>query len=72
MIVLYSNHCSCCEVLKARLDEAGIDYTVDSDTAEMLAQGITHLLMLCVDGMMMNHPAALAWLNERTNSNANR
>ena len=72
MIVLYSNHCPCCEVLKARLDVAGIDYTINSDTAGMLAQGITHLPMLCVDGMMMNYPAALAWLNERTNSNANR
>lgn len=37
----------------------------------MLAQGITHLPMLSVDGRMMNYPAALAWLNERTNSNAN-
>ena len=32
MIVLYSNHCPCCEVLKAWLDDAGVVYTVNSDT----------------------------------------
>ena len=46
MIVLYSNHCPCCEVLRARLDDAGVAYTVNSDTEEMLRQGITHLPML--------------------------
>ena len=71
MIVLYTNHCPCCEALKARLDEAGIDYTVNGDAAEMLAQGITHLPMLSVDGNMMNYPAALAWLNERNKFNEN-
>ena len=71
MIVLYSNHCPCCEVLKARLDESGIDYSINSNTDEMLAQGITHLPMLSVDGKMMDYPAALAWLNERTNPHAN-
>lgn len=71
MIVLYSNHCPCCEVLKARLDESGIDYSINSNTDEMLAQRITHLPMLSVYGKMMDYPAALAWLNERTNSHAN-
>lgn len=71
MIVLYSNHCPCCEVLKVRLDEASVSYTINSNTNEMLAQGITHLPMLSVDGNMMNYPAALAWLNERTNPHAN-
>lgn len=71
MIVLYSNHCPCCDALKARLDKSGIDYVVNSDTDAMLAQGITHLPMLSVDGNMMNYPAALAWLNERNKSNEN-
>ena len=66
MIVLYSKHCPCCEVLRARLDDADVAYTVNSDTEEMLRQGITHLPMLRVDGEMMNYPAALAWLKERT------
>lgn len=72
MIVLYSNHCPCCEVLKARLDEAGMDYSINSNIDEMLSQGIAHLPVLSVDGNRMNYPAALAWLNERTKPNANR
>lgn len=71
MIVLYSNHCPCCEVLRVRLDEAGVSYTINCNTDEMLSQGIKYLPMLSVDGNMMNYPAALAWLNERTNPHAN-
>lgn len=71
MIVLYSNHCPCCEVLKVRLDKAGVSYTINCNTDEMLSQGIKYLPMLSVDGNMMNYPAALVWLNERTNSHAN-
>ena len=70
-VIFYTNHCPCCEVLKARLNEAGIHYTVNSDAAEMLARGFTHLPMLSVDGNLLNYPAALAWLNERNAQNAN-
>ena len=66
-IILYSNHCPCCEILKSQLDAAGVAYRVITDTDQMLAMGLTHLPMLSVDGMMMNYPAALAWLKERTN-----
>lgn len=66
MIILYSNHCPCCETLKAQLDDVGIGYEVNSDTDAMLRLGITHLPMLSVDGRMMNYAAALAWLKERT------
>ncbi|MBP3653704.1 MAG: hypothetical protein J6J78_11640 [Clostridia bacterium] len=70
-IILYSNRCPCCDVLKTRLDEAGIDYMINSNTEDMLMQGITYLPMLSVDGEMMNYPAALAWLSERMNPDAN-
>ena len=64
-IILYSNHCPCCEILKSQLDAAGVAYRVITDIDHMLAMGLTHLPMLSVDGMMMNYPAALAWLKER-------
>ena len=37
----------------------------------MLGLGITHLPMLRVDDDLMNYPAALAWLKERTNAHEN-
>lgn len=69
-VILYSNHCPCCEVLAAALNKAAITYETVSDTEQMLAMGLTHLPMLSVDGNMMNYPAALAWLKERTETHA--
>ncbi len=66
MITLYSNHCPCCEVLTRALDVAGVEYETVSDASHMLSMGITHLPTLSVDGEMLNYPAALAWLKERT------
>lgn len=66
-ITLYTNCCPCCEVLEAALKAASLDFEAVTDTGQMLAMGMTHLPMLCVDGQMMNYPAALAWLKERTN-----
>ena len=70
-VIFYTNHCPCCEVLKAKLVEANISFKIMSDTDTMLKMGLTHLPMLSVDGNMMNYPAALAWLRERNNSHAN-
>ena len=69
-LTLYSNHCPCCENLKTALDAAGILYEMETDTRKMLSLGITHLPMLQAGESMMNYPAALAWLKERTNGNA--
>lgn len=66
-ITLYTNRCPCCEVLEAALKAASLDFEVIADTNQMLAMGMKHLPMLCVDGHRMNYPAALAWLKERTN-----
>ena len=66
-ITLYTNRCPGCEVLEAALKAASLDFETVTDTGQMLAMGMTHLPMLCVDGQMMNYPAALAWLKERTN-----
>lgn len=69
--ILYSNHCPCCVVLRAKLDAAGIDYDVESDLDKMLALNMTHLPMLWVDDRLLTYPAALMWLHERTNHHAN-
>ena len=69
-VIFYTNHCPCCEVLKAKLVEADISFEIMSDTDAMLKMGITHLPMLSFEGNMMNYPAALAWLKERKTSYA--
>ena len=63
-VVLYTNHCPCCEVLEAKLKAAGIQYRAVDDVRLMLEMGLTTMPMLETDDMMMNYPAALKWLEE--------
>ena len=53
--ILYSTHCPCCETLEERLREAEIEYTVVSDTDQILALGITHVPILEIGGQQMNY-----------------
>lgn len=64
-VVLYTNHCPCCEVLEGRLKSVGIHYRVVDDVRMMLEMGLTTMPMLETDDLMMNYPAALKWLEER-------
>ena len=63
--ILYSTHCPCCKALEERLRQAEIEYTVVSDTKQILALGIMHVPILEIDGQQMNYPVAIRWLNER-------
>ena len=63
-VVLYTNHCPCCEVLETKLKAAGIQYRTVDDVRLMLEMGLTTMPMLETNDMMMNYPAALKWLAE--------
>lgn len=69
--ILYSTHCPCCAALEERLRQAEIEYTVVSDTEQILALGITHVPVLEINGQQMNYPTAIRWLNERKASHEN-
>lgn len=45
-VVLYTNHCPCCEVLESRLKAAGIQYRTVDDVRLMLEMGLTTMPML--------------------------
>ena len=70
-VVLYTNHCPCCEVLESKLKALGIRYKVVDDLRLMLEMGLTAAPMLETDDMMMDYPAALKWLEERNRPNEN-
>jgi hypothetical protein len=61
-VILYSTGCPKCQVLKKKLDAAGITYSVNTDVDEMLALGIKSAPMLEADGNLMDFPKANAWL----------
>lgn len=53
MIVLYSNHCPACNVLKTKLDNKNIDYTLVDDVKVLAEKGMDWLPILEVDGNQM-------------------
>jgi len=64
MLVLYSTeNCPMCKMLKQRLDSAKIEYEVCMDMDKMVELDITHVPVLGVDGLLMNMPAAIGYIN---------
>ena len=53
-VTLYTTHCPRCEVLKKKLDNAGIKYAIVEDEKKMLDKGFTSAPMLEVDGEIMD------------------
>lgn len=64
-IILYSNDCPRCKVLKKKLKDNGVMYTENSDIAEMLSLGITQVPVLEVDGSFMDYTAAMQWADSK-------
>jgi len=61
-ILLYSNGCVSCKNLKLMLQKAGIEYTENNNTEEMLALGISQIPVLSVDGELMSYEDAKKWV----------
>ena len=66
-IIFYSTHCPKCNVLKAKLDKAEIEYDEVNDTVEMLKNGFNTSPMLEVNGKYLDFGKAIQWIkdNER-------
>ena len=61
-VILYSNHCPQCRVLKAKLDERNIKYDEINDVDLMLEKGFRSTPVLEVDNEIMTYAQALKWL----------
>lgn len=70
-VILYTNHCPCCDTLESMLKSARIAYETFDNTEEMLQMGMTHMPMLSVDGNLMNFSVALVWLKGRMSAHEN-
>lgn len=64
-IILYSNDCPRCKVLKKKLDNKNIKYNLVTDDETMLNLNILSVPMLSVDGKMMNFDNAVKWVNDQ-------
>lgn len=63
-VVLYSTGCPKCNILKKKLADAQIDYTVVEDIDVMLSKGLKDVPWLEVDGALMNFIDSSKWINE--------
>ncbi len=64
-VILYSTGCPKCNVLKKKLDNLGIEYTVNSDRELMQMKGFNLLPVLEVDGIPMEFKRAIDWVNNK-------
>lgn len=65
MIVLYTTGCPKCVILKAMLDEKGIEYETNTDIEKMISLGIKMAPVLEVDGKLMGFDKATEWVDEK-------
>lgn len=65
IIILYSNGCPKCNVLKSKLDEKNIKYEICSDIDIMLGKGFKSVPMLEVDNKIMDYIESLNWVKEQ-------
>ncbi len=65
-IILYSTGCPKCNILKKKLADAQMEYSVVEDVDVMLSKGLKEVPWLEVDGNLMNFVDSSKWINERT------
>lgn len=66
MIVLYSTNCPKCKVLKAKMNEIGIEFTENNSVEDMLTLGIRQVPVLSYNGDLMNFNQAIQWIQNYT------
>ena len=64
-VVLYSTGCPKCNILKKKLEDANMEYSVVEDVDVMLSKGLKEVPWLEVDGNLMNFVDSSKWINER-------
>ena len=64
-VILYSNGCPRCCVLKQKLDAKSITYAEENSVDKMLAMGIIQVPALCVDGELLSFGQANEWINKQ-------
>lgn len=64
-IILYSNDCPRCRVLKQKLDSKSIQYDEEHSVDKMLDMGISQVPILYIDGKMYDFQMANKWINNQ-------
>lgn len=70
-VILFSNDCPKCKILKKKLDEAKVDYEICSDMDEIIGRGYQSMPMFEVGEDEMNFTQAIAWVRKYAEVNNN-
>ena len=62
-IILYSNNCSRCKILKRKLDDNKINYEIIDDVDTMIDKGLSTVPVLEINGRMLDFKEAVEWVN---------
>lgn len=62
-VVFYTTGCPKCRILKKKMDEKGIDYTICSDEERMIELGFAEVPVLEVKGEIYSFTEAVNWVN---------
>ena len=64
-VKFYTQGCPKCKVLKAKLDQAGVEYELVDDFSieELRSRGVMSLPILEVDGNLMKFSMQFTWLS---------
>ena len=65
-IILYSNNCPKCKILKQKLNDKNIVYEEVNDVDLMISKGFSEVPLLEIDGEIYRFNDAVQWVN-RTN-----
>lgn len=65
MIILYTTECPRCKILATKLDRKNIQYSINSNSEEMIEKGFITAPMLEVDGKIMDFSQANKWVEEQ-------
>lgn len=65
--ILFSTGCPKCNILKMKLDEAGIDYTISDDVDKLIELGFRSAPVLEVKGEYYDFGDAVSWIRGQVN-----
>jgi glutaredoxin len=61
-VILYSNDCPKCKILKSKLDSKNVQYKICLDMDLMISKGFSSMPMLEVNETTMNYLDAVNWV----------
>ena len=63
-IILYSNNCPRCKILKKKLDDNKINYEIIDNVDTMIDKGLSTVPVLEINGRMLDFKEAVEWVNK--------